>query len=108
MTKTVQEPRITAYPITGIPRAGANGYHQEDHPYAVGGEQLVVGVGIDDLTVRPGELGADQQGLQSSQQEEGKGGRCSRKGCRPLVVDRGDPVPRSGLGDRPAKTLEWR
>ena len=68
---------------------------QEDHRRAMHREELVVALRADQIIVRLGELGANDQRLDPTEQQE-------KEGCEAIqhpdafVVDRGDPAPNAG------------
>ena len=59
-------------------------------------EQLVERLRRHEVLVRPRELGADEHGLQPTEQEEEERG-VEVQHPDSLVVDRGQPAPESGL-----------
>jgi hypothetical protein len=79
--------------------------HQEDHGRAVHREDLVVGLLVDDLAVRLGQLGPDDQRLQSADGEERHGADAVHD-PDPLVVDRGEPRPPALGRDRTGEDAE--
>ena len=76
-----------------VEERGAERHHdEEDHRDAVHREDLVVLLGRQDVTVRMGELEADQQRLAPTDEEE-RERRDAVEDADALVVDGGDPAP---------------